>query len=116
MQEIKFSNNWNNKLDCDVFTTLRLSNRWEKGEQIKVIFKNKTYYAEVIDKRWIYLNEINDYIAYIDTGYNAEECKKILQTMYKNSHIDWKHKKIWHYLIKKVTYEKEDLQMEFFNE
>jgi hypothetical protein len=57
MDTIKFSHNWNNKLDCHAFTTLRRSNP-------------RRYAA------------ISDFITWIDTGYSLDECKGILRKMY----------------------------------
>jgi len=113
MKEIDFSYNWNNKLDCKAFTSLRLSDRFDVGEQVRVtLHHKKKFFAEVVDKRWILLDEINEYIARIDTGYSAEECKDILRKMYKGRNVDWSKQKIYHYLFKKVEYV-DDSQMLF---
>lgn len=45
--------------------------------------------ADIIAIRHFYLKDINDFVAGLDTGYNAHECRKMIQTMYKNSKIDW---------------------------
>jgi len=101
MEEIKFSYNWNGKLNCNHFTTLRLSDRFNIGEKYAVLLKGKEIgTGEVIAKKYLRLTQINDFIAYLDTGYNAKKCKEILKTMYKNKPIDWNTQQIVLYLIK----------------
>jgi len=103
MLELNFSYNWNNKLDCKAFTTLRLSDRFSVGDKVQINLKKKEHSKGIIiDKRIIVLDNINNYIAYIDTGYDKEECKEILKKMYKNKDIDWETKPIFFYLIKKI--------------
>lgn len=89
-RHLKFSYNWNNKLDCNAFTTLRLADGYKVGEVVEVyleikkgewIFKGK---AIIIDKRSMHSNSINEFVARLDTGYSAPECKKIIQRMYKH--------------------------------
>jgi hypothetical protein len=99
MKRIDFSYNWNNKLECKAFTTLRLSDRFNVGDKIEVYLKDKKLGdAAIIDKKLFSLDSINQYVSYLDTGYSVEECQNILKRMYKN--IDWKKIKIYFYLIK----------------
>jgi len=103
MQTLEFSHNWNNKLDCDVFTTLRLSGRFSIGEVITVQLNkvDKPDPYVILDKKVIYLSKIGEWIARIDTGYSAEECIKILKTMYSKKRINWDSQPIYLYLIKR---------------
>ncbi len=85
MDAINFSSNWNNKLDCKCFTTLRLKN--EKKYQLNKEYlinlkKNPIKKAEIIGIKTIFFNDINEYIANLDTGYSLEETKNILLKMY----------------------------------
>lgn len=91
MREIKFSYNWNNKLDCKAFTTLRLHNpnKYKKGEEYKVFLKEEELVPVVIAGiRVIPFKDINDYIARLDTGYSLEECRKIIKRMFKHVEDD----------------------------
>lgn len=82
---IEFSHNWNNKLSCTAFTTLRLSDRFGVGDRVEVYMnKRKLGTVEIVQKYKTEFGKISDSIAYLDTGYNADECRKILQTMYKD--------------------------------
>lgn len=104
MEQINFNTNWNNKTDCKYFTTLRLSSRFLKGQIYELNVKGGTGgHVEVIDIRMITLAEINDWIAYLDTSYDAEETRGILRTMYKKKNINWETKKISWILLKRVN-------------
>lgn len=88
---LDFMYNWNNKLDCTYFTTLRLeSNKYQVGSIFKVNLK--TVYkksVEVVEIKKIKLEQINDFIAALDTGYSRTKCIELIQTMYKNKGIKW---------------------------
>lgn len=95
MDILKFSYNWNNKLDCKGFTTLRLSNRFKPDQEYRIMLKGvRVCDARVVDVKRFLLHEINDWIAYIDTGYDANECKEIIKKMYKKYDINWRTKKL----------------------
>ena len=101
MEELKFSVNWNNKLLCTYFTTLRLSDRFKIGQKYPVLLKKKQIgIGEIMAKKYLYLKQINDYIAGLDTGYSAIKCKEILKTMYKKKLIDWNIQQLCLYLIR----------------
>lgn len=113
MDEITFSNNWNHKLDCDCYTTIRLQDdrRFVVGCVYKIFFVKKTkngtektylHDAAIGDIRTMTIDKINNFMAYIDTGYDAVQCRNIIQMMYKNSNLDWNHQKISFILLKKV--------------
>lgn len=85
MNVIEFSYNWNNKLDCKAFTTLRLANpeRFKVGAEYRIVSKDGDHGTARIEAiREITLPKINEFIARLDTGYSAEECKKIIRQMY----------------------------------
>jgi hypothetical protein len=99
MKRLDFSYNWNNKLYCKAFTTLRLSNRFDIADLIEVYSNGyKIGDAIIVDKKSFLLEDINNFISFLDTGYSVEECKKILKRMYKDA--DWLKQKIYFYLIK----------------
>jgi len=55
--------------------------------------------AKVLDKkRLTNLNSVNDWIAYLDTSYNAEECRKVIRRMYQKVQ-DWERQPIHYYLL-----------------
>ena len=109
MNNLDFSYNWNNKLDCQAFTTLRLTDKYNINDTLKVMLRKEFRgFVMVVDKRRFTLNKINDFIAYIDTGYNQQECVNILTKMYKNKNIDWEKQEIYFYLLKKIKEKKNE--------
>ncbi len=82
---LPFSYNWNNKLDCDAFTTIRIYNYQKHipgtavDPQLKGISKG---IATMLEVKPFYLHNLNAFISYLDTGYSVEECTKVIKTMY----------------------------------
>lgn len=82
---INFSTNWNNKLDCKCFTTLRLKNpkKYRVGAEYLITQNRKPKKKALIEAiRTIYFKEINEFVAHLDTGYSAHETQNILRKMY----------------------------------
>lgn len=95
MDTLKFSTNWNNKLNCKCFTTVRLydPNRHFQYKDFIVELKKGNIYEKigifkVMDIATGLLSEIPSHICYLDTGYGKVEFIKIFENMYKNSSID----------------------------
>lgn len=101
MEDLKFSTNWNNKLDCKAFTTLRLPNqKYAIGKEFNITLNGVSKGTGVIHSiKLIAYQDINEYIARIDTGYSAKECKDILRKMYPN--VDFTVQKLAFILIVK---------------
>lgn len=97
METLKFSYNWNNKLECDFFTTLRLHNpaKYKVGNKLQVQISNKkgTYIKpnvyEIFSVKSFKIEAVTEWVARIDTGYSREQCIKMIKTMYKNSGVNW---------------------------
>ncbi len=101
LNALTFNHDWNKKLQCDHFTTLRLR-IIEPGTELPVYLKNDYFdHVTVLDRKSLKLDQINNWIAYLDTGYDAAECMKILTTMYKNKNVNWKTQTIYFYLLKR---------------
>lgn len=87
MPEIKFSQNWNKKLDTAAFTTLRLHNptRHRRLQQFQIIVKNKYYCsAKLIAIKSMKLSEIDEYTARLDSGLPKHKFVGLIKRMYKN--------------------------------
>lgn len=100
---LDFSTNWNNKLDCQCFTTLRLSGRLKVGAIVEVWEKN-TFRGEhrVLDKKRLdSIGLISDWLAYLDTGYNGDETRAIIKRMHGKI-TKWDEQPIYYYLLQKV--------------
>lgn len=88
IQDLEFSSNFNNKLSCPCFSTLRVSGRFSVGQRVRVCLKTKVMgYAVCRYRRQISFGAINDAMAFLDTGYNAEKCRSILFNMYKGKMV-----------------------------
>lgn len=89
--QIRFSYNWNNKLACKAFTTIRLHNhkKYQPGRVYHIWLKTPTGivdygYAEckkVVTRR---KSKLGDWVCLLDTGYPHRETERILTKMYKN--------------------------------
>lgn len=95
MNEIKFTYNWNNKLDNKYFTTIRLYSvgKFKIGEEYDILVKNKKEYHKIYSAILVAglkykLDDIPLFLFAQDTGYDKEASIKIVETMYKNSNID----------------------------
>ena len=88
MNQIKFTYNWNNKLHCKAFTTLRLHNdKYVVGQAYEIYLKNGKEWtfkgtAELKAKRTFKKSRINEFIAFLDTGYSSGKCQEIIGKMY----------------------------------
>ena len=89
MERLDFSTNWNKKLDCDVFSTIR---RWNptvhfEGKEVDIYdnsvsparYKGRAKYAIVSEFK---LNQLKPAAAMLDTGYSLDETLNIIRTMY----------------------------------
>lgn len=88
METIDFSYNWNNKLECRAFTTLRRHNptKYKEKETYAIRLKGDTLYEAIcIAVKTFPLSKLNVFISYLDTGYSLEETMKIIQRMYRDA-------------------------------
>jgi hypothetical protein len=100
-KNLNFSYNWNNKLDCKCFTTIRLSNAHEIGQRFNVYLNDKLRcHAVVVCKFSFSLEKLSDMLCYIDTGYSKEETIEVLRKMYKD--VDVERASFTVYTLKKV--------------
>jgi hypothetical protein len=104
MERIDFYQNWNNKLSCDAFSTLRLHNKrkYVKGQRYEICLNGKRLgVAELHVKRTFVGTELNEFIARIDTGKSLKDLRALLGKMYKNIFAQTKktvEAAIWDYL------------------
>lgn len=85
--DLKFSFNWNNKLDCHAFTTICVFNpMWHiVGNKCNILLKDQSKGTGTIKEiRHFLLESLNPFISYLDTGYSVEETKAIFHKMYPN--------------------------------
>lgn len=88
--KIRFSYNWNNKLQNKAFTTIRLHNpnKYEVGNVYEIEINDiQKGLATLQDLRVLKISQLNDFICYLDTGYSREQTIRMLQRMYKNVNV-----------------------------
>lgn len=83
--QINFSYNWNKKLDCNAFTTLRISNqgKYQLGNEYNICLKGKLLsVAKITAIKTMFPESFTEYVARLDTGYSVLECIEIIRKMY----------------------------------
>ncbi|MDW8345325.1 MAG: hypothetical protein RML94_00105 [Bacteroidia bacterium] len=85
--KITFTKNWNQKLQCDYFTTIR---RYPKkiGQTYNIYLQDTFLFeAVVIDCQPITLNQLTHktYLCYLDTGMSPQDTVNLLQKMYPSN-------------------------------
>lgn len=103
MQQIKFSTNWNKKLDCDFFTTIRIfdNSKHFKNNVFEVLLKDHFFAnVQVVDVYRMLVEDLTDYCCYLDTGYNKTETINILKKMYPR--LDFTKKYFALIMLKKI--------------
>lgn len=103
MDTLNFTYNWNTKLRGKSFTTIRLRNdaKYYKGAVLSVALQNYPKgKAKVIDVKYLTIDKISEWIARLDTGYSAKECKDLIKAMYKNKPlINWQTQQLAYVLL-----------------
>lgn len=95
---IDFIYNGNNKLNCHAFTTIRLrnDNKYKIGAEFYINLKQENRNvskgtAHVVAINYFKINQLNNFVAYIDSGCNMADCKRMIENYYKNVQppINW---------------------------
>lgn len=86
MDYIKFKDNFNNKLDNNSFTTIRVDNpvRYQLGNVYKIMYPGGEFYAMIVGMKLVYtLDEIPLKLIESDTGLTSmEEFKNLMKEFY----------------------------------
>lgn len=119
MEVITFSHNWNNKLDCHAFSTIRLYNpvNYRVGAKFKIVLNGglKPHPAQVMYEKKFYLHQLTEAMAIIDTGYSLAETKDILVKMYRDK-VRAMDQQPFHFVVLKYQrHETLTTQTEIFN-
>ncbi|MFA5759770.1 MAG: hypothetical protein WC942_10500 [Clostridia bacterium] len=86
MEQINFSENLNNKLNCNCFTTVRLKNnrKYIVGETYEIIYGKYNFTAAIVHIRHFLLKDVDNWISLIDTGLLTSQFTKVVENMYPN--------------------------------
>lgn len=114
MEEIKFNKNWNQKLCCDCFTTIRLhSKKFFEGNILETVCKTEN--SEIRDRvKVMYvksyrLNDIPEEIFWTDCGMGKRDAIDMIEKMYSKYDIHI-HSAKWDVVVLKHWYEKDGIQ------
>lgn len=91
---INFSSNFNSKLNADIFSTIRMRNdkRYQQNRLYTITLKDQLHgQARILYLRHFDIQNLPNATAYQDSGYNAQDTIKMLQTMFKHKNIDIFH-------------------------
>lgn len=105
---IKFQRNWNNKLSCNYFTTIRLPVEDYKIDNILrlMLHDNGVYremgYAKVIEAKPIRSYQINDWMAFLDAGMSADKLREMLYFMYKDKVDDFEKTEFVYMILERM--------------
>ena len=92
-QSVRFSQNWNQKLVCDSFSTIRIRNvkKYVKGNRYMIMLKipGSGYFEEVgiailVASSMFTLSNLSDTMSFLDADMNNVEMKNMLNKMYKD--------------------------------
>lgn len=116
MQTISFSYNWNNKLNCNFFSTVRKPNNlYQVGEIFLINMKlpaskvvgtvtsESVFTAELLHVKTKPLSEFLPSEALFDTGYSFKEFIDIICKIYKISLSDWHKQEFSILYLKRVN-------------
>lgn len=105
--KLHFYQNWNGKLSFSkYFTTIRLHNpkKYQIGRVLEIYQNGKSKEsAEIISIKTIRIEQINEFIAAIDTGYDVEKAKELIRSIYEEVKPSPDHAKYDFILLKWVT-------------
>lgn len=111
-KEIIFEKNWNNKLDCCSFCTIRLMNNSEYSllDDYEIIFKPKGKetgiskgLARLQSINNFYIDQITPAMAYLDCNLSKFDCIKMIKVMYSKSPVNWKEQKLSFLVLQYVS-------------
>lgn len=94
MIQLKYSTDWNQKLQCPVHSTFRLKNEiFKKGMHVnEILVKGKQEIflgiAEIIEIYDMKFDDIPLCVALADTGMDIGKFKGLIRTIYKNFDYD----------------------------
>jgi hypothetical protein len=102
MNHIDFSKNWNNKLDCQVFTTIRFNDTHQVGDTVLITLEGHVKgEASIIQKLRIEnIDKVSEWIAYLDIGESKAYLTKLFENFYAKKFPNWRQKELYYYLIK----------------
>jgi hypothetical protein len=87
---IRFQRNWNNKLNCDYFTSIRMNGaKYQLGKTLKLFLHQNGVYrnmgnVKVVEAKPIRMHQLNRSMTLLDAGLEIDKFKEMLWFMYKD--------------------------------
>ena len=109
MRDLKFSKNWNGKLNNRMFTTIRDYSQYNDetmvlGGSVKIMFKDEHIVdGVVIDKVDCKFGLVPRWLLQADTGYQLEESRNVFSHFLKCDIVHLDQKRVFVFLIKVVN-------------
>jgi hypothetical protein len=101
IETLNFTYNWNNKLDCKAFTTIRRTDRFEVGQHLNVYLNDMLRcHVRIVEKHSFTIDVLPKILCWLDTGYSKAETIDILTKMY--SSVDISKSTFYVYTLLKV--------------
>lgn len=86
---IRFDRNWNNKLSCECFTTIRLKDPlYRKGNTLKLLLLENGVYrtlgtVRILEAKPLRLHQVNEFLSRLDCGMGIDGFTQMLHGMYR---------------------------------
>lgn len=114
-ERLEFEENFNGKLNCTCFTTIRLHHPVKNaiGTVKRVYLKRHGEWiwkgnAKIMHAATLTLNRINLPIAKLDTGLLPEECRQLIRNLYKHRPgINWATQQLDYLVLEYIKESKE---------
>lgn len=118
LPKLTFSYNWNNKLNCLAFTTLRLRNdsKYQVGRAFEINCPDvNPAPVAVLQVKHLRLDQLSEGMCRVDTGYSKVETQKLIRTMYINKpNINWDTQELVWVLLRRLRDEEINQQEKLF--
>ena len=98
LKELHFSHNWNNKLNCESFSTVRLrnDNKYQLLDLYRIFLKREVYpqnvdfaIARLQAISHFYLHQVTPGITFLDANLSKIDFIQMIESMYKSKHINF---------------------------
>lgn len=98
--ELDFTYNWNNKLACTCYSTIRASGRLREGQHVTIKLQGKPLHVAMVEVvKPFRIHEMTEAMAMIDTGYGRDETIQILRKMYSKLTDEQFEKQLFHFYV-----------------
>lgn len=89
--DVEFSRNWNKKLNCDFFPTIRCTNtqKYYPGAVHRVICKGEyCFNAQIVSVQHTFLKDLPNMYCLMDAGHTHAETKALMKSIYPKYDFD----------------------------